>query len=158
VKLSAEAYRKNYREYAVSLEYPTVSLANFGDRFDIYGILFPMTGAGKGRTQGFELFLQKRLTGALYGQISYTYSQAKHAALDGVMRPGAFDSPHIFSVIGGYRLGPRWQLSTRFTYASGRPYTPPVVLEYSIRRRCAEVGIGTCRPSAVPPAVTTIAQ
>jgi hypothetical protein len=30
-----EAYAKEYADYPVSLEYPTVSLANFGDQSDI---------------------------------------------------------------------------------------------------------------------------
>lgn len=127
MKLSVEAFRKIYRDYPVSLEYPTVSLANFGAQYEIDGLLFPMTSKGSGRAQGLELFLQKRLTGALYGQIAYTVSQTRHAALDGVMRPGTFDSPQTFSAIGGYRLGRAWQVSTRFTYASGLPYTPPLV-------------------------------
>ncbi len=127
LKLSVEAYRKTYARYPVSLDYPTLSLANTGDVFGISGLLFPMVSEGEGRARGVEIFLHKKLTRGLYGQASYSVSRTEHAALDGVIRRGAFDAPHTMSFIGGYRLGDTWEFSTRFTFASGRPYTPPLL-------------------------------
>ena len=45
--------------------------------------------------------VQKKLTEQFYGQISYSYSQAKYTALDGVSRVGCFDVPHLVSITGG---------------------------------------------------------
>jgi hypothetical protein len=124
VVMSVEAYAKRYADYPVSVDHPTLSLANTGDAFDVGGLLMPYTSSGTGRSAGVELYLQKKLTGRGYGQVSYSFSRTRHAAMDGVSRPGSFDLPHVVSLIGGYRPGSRWELSGRFTFASGRPYTP----------------------------------
>lgn len=125
---SAEVYRKWYRSYPVSLRYPQLTLANHGSEFNTSDLLLlPMSSAGKGRAQGLEFFLKKRLNGGLYGQIAYSFSQVKQAALDGVLRRGSFDTPHVFTLVGGYQLGSRWEVSGRFSVASGRPYTPPLL-------------------------------
>jgi hypothetical protein len=135
LKLSVELYRKAYTSYPVSVEYPTLSLANTGDAFGVGGLLFPMVSAGEGRSRGVELFLHKRLTRGLYGQVSYTFSRTEHAALDGVRRRGAFDAPHAASLIGGYRVGHTWEISSRFTFMSGRPHTPPLLAESEAQNR-----------------------
>ena len=124
LKFSVEAYVKKYKDYPVSVEHPAITLANAGDQYTIAGFLFPLTSQGTGETRGIELYLQKKLTEQFYGQISYSYSRAKYTALDGVSRVGVFDVPHLVSVTGGYRLNSAWEFSTRFTYATGRPYTP----------------------------------
>jgi len=124
LKLSVEGYRKNYHDYPVSVEFPQVSLANDGDSYTINGRLIPMTSAGEGWSEGLEFFLQKKLSSGLYGQVSYTLSRARHQALDGVQRPGSFDIPHVLYLVGGYRLNEEWEVSTKFSYATGRPRTP----------------------------------
>jgi hypothetical protein len=128
--MSAEIYRKWYRSYPVSLQYPQLTLANHGSEFNTSDLLLlPMSSAGKGQARGLEFFLKKRLDGGLYGQIAYSWSRTEQAALDGVLRRGAFDTPHVVTVVGGSQLGQRWELSGRFTMASGRPYTPPLGTE-----------------------------
>ncbi len=88
------------------------------------GLLFPMVSQGRGRSRGVELYVQKKLAGHVYGQLSYAYSRTEQAALDGVLRRGGFDSPHVLSLTGGCRFNDRFQLSSKFTAASGRPVTP----------------------------------
>ena len=124
LRVTAEAYRKNYTEYPVASDLPSVSLANIGDTFDVREILFPLTSAGEGHAEGVELFVEKRLTAKLYGQGNLSFSRTRHAGLDGVLRPGSFDYPFVFNLIGGYRLTPVWELSARVSFLSGRPYTP----------------------------------
>ena len=85
-----------------------------------------MVSAGKGRARGIEFYAQKKLTEGLYGQLSYGYSRVEHAALDGVYRRGGFDAPHTGTVIVGYKKGAAWEFSTRFSYSTGRPTTPPL--------------------------------
>jgi outer membrane receptor protein involved in Fe transport len=124
VRLSAEAYWKTYRDYPVSAQFTTLSLANAGDDYGVAGLMMPLVTAGTGRSRGIELHAQKKLTGRAYGHLSYTYSRTEHAALDGVLRRGAFDMPHLLSVTGGTRVSRVMEVSGRFTYASGRPNTP----------------------------------
>lgn len=124
LRVTLEAYRKNYKDYPVSTQYPSLSLANIGDTFNIREILFPLTSAGRGRSQGVELFVEKKFTDKWFGQANIAFSRTKHAGLDGLLRPGSFDYPRVFSAVGGYRLTKKWELSARAAYLSGRPYTP----------------------------------
>ena len=124
LRMTAEAYRKTYSDYPVASDLPTVSLANIGDTFNVREILFPLTSAGEGHSEGVELFVEKRLTSQLYGQGNLSISRTRHAGLDGVLRPGSFDYPLVFNLLGGYRLSPAWELSARLSFLSGRPFTP----------------------------------
>jgi len=135
LRVTAEAYRKTYSDYPVASELPTVSLANIGDTFAVREILFPLTSAGKGYSEGVELLVEKRLTSKIYGQANLSLSRTRHAGLDGVLRPGSFDYPLVFNLIGGYRLSPAWELSTRVSFLSGRPFTPYDQATSSVQRR-----------------------
>jgi hypothetical protein len=124
LRVTAEAYRKTYRDYPVASDLPTVSLANIGDTFDVREILFPLASEGEGHSEGVEFFVEKRLTAKLYGQGNLSLSRTRHAGLDRVLRPGSFDYPFVFNLVGGYRLSPTWELSARLSFLSGRPFTP----------------------------------
>ena len=124
LRVTAEAYRKTYTDYPVASDLPTVSLANIGDTFAVREILFPLTSAGEGYSEGVEVFVEKRLTSKLYGQGNLSLSRTRHAGLDRVLRPGSFDYPFVFNLLGGYRLSPAWEVSARMSFLSGRPFTP----------------------------------
>jgi hypothetical protein len=124
LRVTAEAYRKTYSDYPVASDLPTVSLANIGDTFAVREILFPLASAGEGYSEGVEFLVEKRLTSKLYGQGNMSFSRTRHAGLDRVLRPGSFDYPFVFNLLGGYRLSPAWELSARLSFLSGRPFTP----------------------------------
>jgi hypothetical protein len=126
LRLTLEAYDKEYASYPVSVEYPTLSLANTGDEYGVYGLLLPLASGGAGRSRGLEFYTQKKLTDRWYGQASLSASRTEHRALDGVMRRGAYDAPFTANLIAGWRPAPAWELSTHLSYAVGRPYTPPL--------------------------------
>jgi hypothetical protein len=133
--LSVEGYRKNYRDYPVSTEYPSLSLANLGDTFNVLESLFPLTSAGVGHSQGIEFNLTKKDDGRWYGLANLSAAQARHAALDRVLRPGSFDYPIVFNVTGGRRWSSKWESSLKLSYLSGRPYTPFDEAESTRQRR-----------------------
>jgi hypothetical protein len=124
LRVTAEAYRKNYTDYPVASDLPSVTLANIGDTFAVREILFPLTSAGEGYSGGLEVFVEKRLSSKLYGQGNLSLSRTRHAGLDRVPRPGSFDYPIVFNLLGGYRLSPAWEISARISFLSGRPFTP----------------------------------
>jgi hypothetical protein len=124
LRFTVEAYRKNYRDYPVSTQFPSLSLASVGDTFATRDILFPLTSAGRGRAQGIEFFAEKKFTSRWFGQTNLALSKTRVAGLDGIMRPGTFDYPFVFNLVGGYRLSPKWEFSTRYVHLGGRPYTP----------------------------------
>ncbi len=104
LRLTAEIYRKTDTAYPVANSLPTVSLADIGDIFDIHDILLPLTSAGEGYSEGVEFFVEKRLSSRIYGQGNLSFSRTQHAGLDEVLRPGSFDYPFVFNLLGGYRL------------------------------------------------------
>lgn len=135
-RFTVEAYRKTYRDYPVSSQIPSLSLANVGDTFAIRDILFPMTSAGEGSATGVELFLERKPNiGHWHGRTSLAFSRTRYAGLDGVLRPGSFDYPVVVNVVGGYQLSPRWDVSTRLAYLAGRPFTPFDVATSMAQRR-----------------------
>lgn len=131
VKMSLEAYRKNYRSYPASTVRPWLVLANTGagfggseDGFSSFG-LDPLVSEGTGWSQGMEVFVQKKYSETpWYGTVSISYGRTAFTALDGVERPGSFDQRWIVNLGGGYLLNHSWELSGKFRVATGRPYTP----------------------------------
>ena len=124
LRVTLEAYAKRYKDYSVASQFPTLSLANVGDTFDVRDILYPMTSAGRGRASGIELFAEKKFARKWFGQVNVAFSKARHAGLDGVLRPGAFDRPFVFNAVGGRRILRKWEVAFRAAYLTGRPYTP----------------------------------
>ncbi|MDX1984664.1 MAG: TonB-dependent receptor [Bryobacteraceae bacterium] len=124
LRFTVEGYHKTYRNYPASIEFPEVSLANIGDTFNVSELLFPLTAAGRGRVRGLEFFVEKKFSQKFFGQANFSISRTRHAALDGVFRPGNFDYPRVFNMVGGYRLTRNWEVSLRYAYLTGRPYTP----------------------------------
>ncbi len=123
-KLSVEGARRTYRDYPVSTDFPFFTLADAGEQYDMYTLLIPLVAEGTGRSTGIEVYVQKKASGRLFGQLSYSYSKTEQRALDGVWRPSSFDLPHILSVLGGLKVVQAVEVSAKFSYTSGRPYTP----------------------------------
>ncbi len=123
-RVTLEAYVKRYADYPVSTQFPTLSLANVGDTFNVREVLFPLTSQGRGRAEGIELFIERAAGGRWFGQANLAVARSQQAGLDDVLRPGSFDYPFVANVSGGIDLTPRWQVSTRLSYLGGRPYTP----------------------------------
>jgi len=84
-----------------------------------------LTSSGKGRAMGLEFTALHQFANNFYGQASYTLSRAERTD-DGRRSPRRFDfdQPHIFTVVGAYRLPRNWELGLRFRYVSGNLYTP----------------------------------
>lgn len=123
LKLTVEAYDKEYSDYPVSLANPYFVLANGGAD---YGVSIPGAAhsSGTGHVRGIDVFLQKKLMGNIYGLVSYSFSRAEFQGDAGGMRPGAFDYRHLFTIIAGYTIDNDWEFSAKWRFAGGRPYTP----------------------------------
>lgn len=130
-QIKLETFIKDYKDYPTSLIRPYLVLANTGagfsgsdDNFSSYG-LEPLTSAGAGLARGVEFSIQKKMSEIpLYGILSFTYSKSDFKPLDGISRSSNYDQNWIINLSGGYRFNIFWEVSTRFRFASGRPYTP----------------------------------
>jgi hypothetical protein len=124
VRVGIEAYQKRYRDYPVSTQYPSLSLANMVDDVEGEILWIPLASQGTGLARGVELSAGAHLNAHLSGQVSVSYAHTDYAGTDRVMRPGNFDYPIEGSASGTYRSGKRYEASWRYEYTSGHPYTP----------------------------------
>ncbi len=126
IKVTLEIYYKRYSDYPVSTIRPYFILLNSGSDFETrsnFG-LEPLVSAGIGYSRGIELFLQKKLTERFYGNISLSLFEVKYKSLDGIERNSDYDNRYLIILNGGYLLGKGWEVSSKFRYVGGRPYTP----------------------------------
>ena len=124
VRMTIEGYQKDYKDYPVSTQFPSFSLASAGDTFNVSEILMPYASVGRGRSRGVEVFIEKKFRGRWFGQANVAYSSSKYSGLDGIRRPGTYDYPVVVNGVIGYKLTRKWDISSSFRFMSGKPYTP----------------------------------
>ncbi|MCW5518985.1 TonB-dependent receptor [Aureitalea sp. L0-47] len=139
--ISLEGFYKQYDNYPVSVR-DGVSLANKGGGFEILGSE-PIESAGRGRTYGAELQFQQKLTNNFYGIFAYTWFYSEFTGFDrDVYLPSVWDSRHLVSFTGGYKIKRNWEVSARYRFAGETPFVPTdleatlenypeVILDYS---------------------------
>jgi TonB family protein len=83
---------------------------------------------GVGRAMGLEAMLRHDDDGPFFGWLSYTLSRSERD--DSPSDPDSswvlfdYDQTHILTAVGAYRFLRGWELSSRFQYVTGNPYTP----------------------------------
>lgn len=121
--LSLEGFYKRYNDYPVSLR-DGVSLANKGGGFEVLGSE-PIETIGKGRSYGTELLFQQKLSNNFYGIFAYTWFYSEFTGVDqDVYIPSVWDSRHLISFTGGYKLKRNWEFSARYRFAGETPFVP----------------------------------
>ena len=121
-RLTAEGFLKQYSNYPVSV-LDGVALANKGGGFEVLGNE-AITDNGEGRSYGMELLYQQKLTKNFYGIFAYTYFFSEFTGVGSSYLPSVWDSRHLISFSGGYKLKKNWELSARWRYAGKTPYVP----------------------------------
>lgn len=113
LRVRFEAYQKNYKDLVVQPLLPTANFALDGNYFN----------TGEGTAQGFEISLQKALTGFLSGQVSYGFVDSKRKfEQNGYEFPSDFERPHQLTLIGITRFY-GFNIAAKYRIASGLPYT-----------------------------------
>jgi len=123
LKLSVEIYDKEYKQVPID-----------PDQQYLYILDEPMLGVdftnhnklvmeGIANSTGIELMLQKKLSDKLYGIISGTYYRSKYRDLQGIWYNRTVDYRYLATIEGGYKFDEYWEVSVRFNYAGGAPYT-----------------------------------
>ncbi len=133
-RLSLEGYYKKYDHLptgtlAGKTDYIVLTNTGTGfggreDEFQSFGY-FPMVSAATGKAYGAELLLQKKFSEIpCYGLVSFSYGRSEYTAGNGRRYPGQFDQRFIFNLTGGYKFNSKWEVSGKFRYFTGIPYTP----------------------------------
>jgi hypothetical protein len=115
--LSAEAYYKlihNLTEYSLRINASPMGI-NYDENFF----------NGYGFSKGIEFLVQKN-SGNFNGWVSYTLGEAKNHfdVYSDKYFPADQDVTHEFKIVGLYNYR-RWDFSTNWIFATGRPYTAP---------------------------------
>lgn len=133
-RLSLEAYAKRYRHLPAGVlpgatDYVVMSNtgSSFGGReddFQSFGF-FELAPLGTGESSGMEISIQKKFSDIpLYGLFSLASNRTDIKAPNGKTYPGLFDQRWIFNLSGGYVFNAKWEVSAKFRYFTGVPYTP----------------------------------
>jgi len=127
-------YYKNFRENAYELTVETYYKAlenqiDYKDGANLLGngtieteLLF-----GKGRAYGAEWLVRKK-TGRLTGWIGYTLSKSEKqipGINEGKWYNAVQDRTHDISIVGMYKLNPKWTLSANWVYTTGNAVSFP---------------------------------
>jgi len=144
VRLSAEAYVKDYKDLLISEQ--AYVRETTGDQTFQSSAYLPWR---KKQAWGIELFAQRRLTGSWYGTASYSYGRGEGSDPAFGDYPADYDIRHAATLVFGVRTslirqswwlnalsrpwgwwlrvlplnGDELTLSTRLRYITGRPYT-----------------------------------
>lgn len=134
LKFKIEAYHKSYSDIPTGIvpgltDYIVMSNtgSNYGGREDDFISFgyFDLESNGSGKSYGLELTLQKKYSDTpLYGQMSLTFGKSEVTAGNGLTYPGEFDQSFIFNISAGYKFSNNWEVSGKFRYFTGVPYTP----------------------------------
>lgn len=84
---------------------------------------------GQGRVYGTEILIRQAPVGRFFGWISYTLSRSERNDYPDENGDDGWyiydiDQTHILVLTAGYKLPYDFELSGRFTYVTGNPYTP----------------------------------
>ena len=121
--VSLEGFYKKYSNYPVSV-LDQISLANKGADFEVLGNEDVET-IGNGRSYGLEFQYQQKLFNNFYSIFSYTYFFSEFTGFEtDIYTPSVWDSRHLISFVGGYKLKKNWEISSRYRFAGQTPYVP----------------------------------
>ena len=121
-RITFETFYKNYFNYPISLS-NGISLANQGADFNVLGNE-AVVSSGSGRSYGFEVFFQQKLTKNLFATLSYTWFMSEFSGANNILIASAWDTRHLLSAIFGYKFKKGWEVGLKYRYAGGSPYTP----------------------------------
>jgi len=94
------------------------------DDFQSFGY-FRLNSSATGKSYGGEIILQKKYSDTpYYGQISISVGKSELVAGNGKTYYNEFDQKFIFNFSAGYKLNEKWEISGKFRYFTGVPYTP----------------------------------
>ncbi len=128
LKVQAEAYLQQYAGMPARAWRPQAVLApaGFDDiTTDIPFGLEPLRSVGTGRAYGVEFLARKVLSSVpVYGLATVSLNRTEFTSIDGIARPGAFETRWIANLLGGWRPNATWEFSGKVRAASGLPTTP----------------------------------
>ncbi len=122
MRLSVEAFYKGYNDYPLSVT-DGISIASKGTDYGEVGDE-QIVSTGNGRAYGLEVLYKIMEMKRLNVTATYTYFRSEFTNVAGVYLPSAWDTRHLFNLIGRYKLPRNWNVAMRWRFVGGAPYTP----------------------------------
>ncbi len=123
-RFTLEAYYKDYRHMPLDPMQPGLFILDEIYYSGFYTNHERLVDTGRAHSYGVEVMIQKKLATRLYGLVSASYFRTFYQDQGEEWRPRVYDNKFIVSIEGGYRPGRFWELSCKWQYAGGMPYTP----------------------------------
>jgi len=128
-KFSISVYQKDYNNSPIL---PNSNIHNDPTfLFDELRMYNGIVSTGSAESKGLELLIQKKRVENFYGLIGGSIFNSTFIDFKGIERNRNHNYKYIFNIVGGYRPQSNWEISIRWSYFGGRPYTP-INLEASI--------------------------
>lgn len=135
-RLSVEGFYKQYGSYPFSVE-DGISIASKGTEYGQVGDE-KITSTGKGRAYGVELLYKIIDLEKLNLTTTYTFFRSEFTDRENVYRPSSWDTRHMVNLIASYDFGKGWNVSARWRFSGGAPYTP-IDMELSQNREAWDI-------------------
>ena len=121
-KLSVSAYQKQYTNSPIL---PDATLHNDPTfLFDELRMYNGIVSSGTALSDGLEILIQKKKAENFYGLVGGSMFNSTFTDYNGIKRNRNHNYRYIFNIVGGYRPNTDWEISIRWSYFGGRPYTP----------------------------------
>ncbi len=123
LRLTVEGYRKEYTDLPMSPIHPErLPVDDLLSGFDqLHGWL---QAGGRAFSQGIEFMAQHPRVHRLHGLVSLALSESRYRDLEDRWRSRINDNRIIVQILAGFQPAPSWDLSARWIYGGGSPYTP----------------------------------
>jgi hypothetical protein len=121
-KASISAYKKQYFDSPMLPNSDIFNDPTF--LFDELRMYNGIVSNGKASSEGVEFLVQKKRAENFYGLIGGSIFNSIFIDYDGIERNRNHNYKYIFNIVGGYRPKSNWEISVRWSYFGGKPYTP----------------------------------
>ncbi len=120
VKITIDAYLKNYKFMPMSPQQPQLFLIDSGSS----SAEDDFVDTGIARSYGFEFTIQKKLKKNFYGLIALSIFKSEYKDYNGKWRNRKYDNRYVLSLVGGYKPNNKWEFSSKWIIAGGIPISP----------------------------------
>jgi outer membrane receptor for ferrienterochelin and colicin len=122
LRFNLEGFYKLYNNYPLSVT-DGMSIAGKGTDYGQVGDE-EIVSTGKGRAYGIEFSGKLVDYKGLNSTITYTLFKSEFTGADGIYRPSNWDTRHMVNLLGSYNLPKNWNISMRWRFVGGAPYSP----------------------------------
>lgn len=122
LRFNFEGFYKLYNNYPLSVT-DGMSIAGKGTDYGQVGDE-EIVSTGKGRAYGVEFSGKLVDYKGLNSTITYTLFKSEFTGADGIYRPSNWDTRHMVNLLGRYNLPKNWNISMRWRFVGGAPYSP----------------------------------